>query len=193
MKLETRHVVFLPTFAWFWQTSLKFVGRANTVQLLDTALVIEGNRQTIGFPVFDFLFKAALSEWTTVTVPYSRIVKCKFTRLWILRVLLIAVIWMPLLIVFIGAFGAAGPGYYEALMLVLFGAGFGGVMLYVWMRMLAARFVLVYRAPNGRRMRTAFRVRPRAVRRAFAERLEANRKAVAALGPQAEEARYVRA
>ena len=68
MKLEARQVRFRATFPWFTRRRLLFVGKRNTLQLLETALVIEGYLMRLFFPVLGFLFTQALSEWTTVTV-----------------------------------------------------------------------------------------------------------------------------
>src|SRR5258708_7938205 len=85
MKLDAKDVRFVGVLPWFRRRGLRFVGRGNTIQLLETALVIEGNQKTIGLILIDLLFQQALSEWTTVTVPYSRVESCRFSRMWLAK------------------------------------------------------------------------------------------------------------
>src|SRR5262249_2821755 len=113
MKLEARHVRFLNVLPWFTRRRVRFVGGANTLQLLETALVVEGYRQRLFLPVADLLLRQALSEWTTVTVPYSRIVRHRYNRKILMRLLVLAVLWGPLLLVaaaFAAAVAQKGPG-----------------------------------------------------------------------------------
>ena len=64
MKIEAKHVRFLPMLPWFGRRRIHFVGKSNTLQLLETALVIEGQRKMLGLYVIDLFFQQALSEWT---------------------------------------------------------------------------------------------------------------------------------
>src|SRR4051812_9631405 len=65
--------------------ALRFVGKRHTVQLQETALVIEGEILRFSFPVLDMLFQRALCEWTTITIPYTRIKEFRFSRRWLFR------------------------------------------------------------------------------------------------------------
>src|SRR5438477_11584329 len=85
MKIEAKHVLFLPVLPWFGRHRMTFVGRTNTLQLLDTALVVEGPRRMLALYGVDLFFQQALSEWTMVTVPYSRIERCRYYRRWLAR------------------------------------------------------------------------------------------------------------
>jgi hypothetical protein len=175
MKLSPGQVKF---HAPFWPTGRRprFVGKANTLQLLETALVVEGHRQRLFMPVVDSFFLQALSEWTTITVPYSRILSFRRSRRLVLRVLVTLLFWAPAVLL-------AGSG-------VLSGEGSGASLLaggliallvlplnfLVVFRLLAPRNELVFRQADGRRSRLAFTIRSAKRQKAFAEQLAAYRK-----------------
>ena len=180
MKIEANQVLFLPVFTWFRGQVLRFVGRSNTIQLLETAMVIEGQRQTLSYVVIDFLFQQALSEWTTVTIPYSRIVRCRWSTRWIARGLFLTLVVLPAAV----ALAITAPEMLrtpDALSLSMPLLLLGLVLLsaYLLMRILPAQYDLVYRRPNGHPARTRFRIKSRARRREFEQRLESYRQAAA--------------
>lgn len=177
MKIEARHVAFLPVLPWFGRKRMTFVGRTNTLQLLETALVIEGQRKMLALYVVDLFFQQALSEWTMVTVPYSRIERCRYYPRWLARVITIALFTLPTLVGLVISvpflwqtvdfFSLATPVLLFGLLLL---------SIYVVLRLLPSRYVLQFRRPDGRLVRTHFRIKTRKLRHAFDQRLAANRK-----------------
>ena len=89
MRLDPSKVRYVtPMFqAGIFSTPLRMVGRQNTIALLETSLVFEGNLLKIGVLGMELLFRAALAEWTSVTVPYSRIIRAKYVRFPLMRLL----------------------------------------------------------------------------------------------------------
>jgi hypothetical protein len=178
MKLEARHVRFLNVLPWFTRRRVQFVGRANTLQLLETALVVEGYRQRLFLPVVDFLFRQALSEWTTVTVPYSRIVRHRYNRKILMRLLVLAILWGPLLLVtaaFTAAMVEKGPGpdsWDVGYFLCMFSLLSLVLSLYLCLRVLAPRNHLWFRQADGSRALLVFRIPARQRQAAFVAQLK---------------------
>lgn len=159
--------------------------------MLDTALVIEGNLKTLGLHVVDMLFRQALSEWTTVTIPYSRIVRCSHARNLFKTIAFFSLILLPFVIALVSAALAVdNVGAAEIGILLVAGAvvaiplGFLMVLLY-YLFDIGPRTTLTFRRPDNRVLQVNFRIRPRALQRTFLQRLEANRKVVEALPVQA--------
>jgi len=188
MKIEGKNIRFLPPSSFLGRNGLYFVGRANSIQLLDTALVIEGDQKVIGLFVVDLFFRQALSEWTTVTIPYSRIVKCQYSRQLLKMLAFFLLIFLPILAII--ALSLAGEGGFSAqewialvivavFMLIPIGLLF---LVFYFVFDIGPRTTLIYRRPDGRSIRIAFRIRPSALREKFLARLEANRKAAANAG-----------
>jgi hypothetical protein len=182
MKLDPRDVRFVGVLPWFGRRGLRFVGRGNSVQLLETALVIEGSQKTIGLFLVDLLFQQALSEWTTITVPYSRVESCRFSRMWVAKFVFLAPIALFGVLPCVGLTAAnaligSGLSAAETAMAALPGFGFLLLAIYVVVRFLGARHYLVFRRADGQRVLTCFRIRKRALRAAFDDRLVANRRA----------------
>jgi hypothetical protein len=209
MKLDAKDVKFVGIIPWVDRRSMRFVGRGNSIQLLETALVIEGNQKTIGLIVVDLLFQQALSEWTTVTIPYSRVEGLQFKRLWLQKLLFLTpfflCLWLPCLAVTIGGAvvavakpdsfrpktnqsdsklelssgGASSPieetPWILPLTLGLELAVATAAGIFIAVRFLGARHYLTFFRADGQRMLTCFAIRKRAMRKAFEERLEANR------------------
>jgi hypothetical protein len=182
MKIDARQVRFMiPGLPVPGRRRLWVTGKGATLHLQETALVIEGPVKRLWLPVADWFFARVLSEWTTVTVPYSCILKCRFKRLWVRRGLMTLLVWAPA--------GLSAAALFErsadrASVLYLLGVfSFLGLVLtlYFNLRLLAPRHYLTYRTANGGRVLTAFRVRSRTRRAEFDELLESNRRAAANL------------
>jgi hypothetical protein len=183
MKLEARQVRFQVASTWFARhRQRRFVGNRNTLQLLETALVIEGYRMRFFFPLLDSFFRQALSEWTTITVPYSRIVRFKHSTRLLLRIVVTSVSWFPfgllLVLVFLAAGQegwakiSAGASYVFGVFAVL------ALLLTVYCQFrLAPRNYLWYREADGRPTLLVFRIRSRPLQQAFERQLEGYRQA----------------
>ena len=87
MKLDSRQFRFTVPFATFSARRLvKLGGKRGSLHLQETALVAEGELLRFTFIIgLEWLFRRALSEWTMVTVPYSRIQAVRISKLWPLR------------------------------------------------------------------------------------------------------------
>jgi hypothetical protein len=189
MKIEAKNLRPLPSVSLFNRNGLNFVGSANTIQLLDTALVVEGLLKTLGLIVVDLLFRQALSEWTTVTIPYSRIVSCNYKRNNLKIIFVFLLTYFPFLLVAAlpvltdGRITESNLGIFLGLLLVLtIPACIAFAVLFFVMR-LGPRVVLIFRRADGRQMQVSFRITPKSLRAKFLERLESNRKtATQALG-----------
>ena len=176
MKLEGKHISFLMPTAWFTRRRLLLVGNRNTLQLLETALVLEGYLMRFFFPLLDRLFRQALSEWTTVTVPYSRILRYKYASWRIARYTAIGILWLPIALVLLSTalgdpsviFGLLECGLYALLALI--------ITLYCNYRILAPRNYLWFRQADGRRALLIFRIPSRKRQKAFEEQLRTYRK-----------------
>jgi hypothetical protein len=154
--------------------TLRLSGRQGSVDLQEPALVIEGNLLRFGLFGIEWLFRRALSEWTTVTVPYSRIIAVRRSRAWLVRVLmaLVAVLGWALI-----AFSFALAPNLDALTVV------SGVILtvlcgYIIFR-LRPKITVVFRTKAERKIRISFLMRKRATRLTFLDALAAHRAAAA--------------
>jgi hypothetical protein len=178
MKLLARQIrFFIPSFT-FTRVRPQFVGNRNTLQLLETALVIEGYRMRFHFVFLDRFFRQPLSEWTTVTVPYSRILRFRHSSRLLLRVLVTGVVWFPVGLLL--ALGLLAPqtdwaevGYYLTLLGLL--AVVLTVICHFWL--LAPCNYLWYRQADGRKAILAFWITSRKLQRAFEQQLEGYRRA----------------
>jgi hypothetical protein len=180
MKIDAAHLRFAPPFL----PSLRrkrpgFIGRRNTIQLLETALVIEGYQKRLGMPVVDLFFQQVLSERTMLTIPYSRIVRFRYSRRWGWRILWTIVCWLPLLfpLALLTGYSPDREGAVALAIPLLF----AGVVLtlYVNLRVLRGHNLLLFRQADGRQALVRFRIRPRKLQQAFQKLLESNRKAAA--------------
>lgn len=181
MRIEPNQLTFLPvTFSWR-RDRLWFVGQGNTLQLLDTAMVIEGNLRTISLPPFDWLFRSALSEWTTVTIPYSRITKCDYARYLMVKILIILFLVGPFTLMVIGAINSLKVSIEEVVLLSIFMLPLVFLILYLFFRIFAPRYRLRFQRADGRECMVGFRIYRKKRRKEFEQLLESNRKAAAFL------------
>jgi hypothetical protein len=181
MKIDPRHVRFIPpSLPRPGRKQLFFVGRQNTVQALETALVFEGYLKRLSMPVVDYFFLRILSEWTTVTVPYSRILRFRHVNLWGWRLVLTALFCLPVLLLLPSAFDAYDDGASLALEV-----GFAllalVLSLYLNLRLLRPRFQLLFQSADGRQVFVAFRIPSRRRREEFEQLMARNRAAAAGL------------
>jgi hypothetical protein len=178
MKLGPKQVRFVRPFwpALFGRT-LRFAGRRNTIHLQETALVVEGEIFRFHYLGLERLFARALSEWTMVTIPYSRIASAKYRRHLALRVGIVVIgaalatlgmqtPWTP------RAEWTTWDAVADALILVPVVVLAG---LIWWL--IRASYLLVFRSKDGARIRLGFRIRSKAQRLAFDTALQAYREA----------------
>jgi hypothetical protein len=168
MKLGPKQVRFVRPF---WPTlfgrTLRFAGRRNTIHLQETALVVEGEILRFHYLGLERLIGRALSEWTMVTIPYSRIESVQYRKQIVLRIAIVVIAaalailgmrlpWTP------RAEWAAMDAVADGLLLipVVVLAGL------IWW-LIRASYLLVFRSKDGTRIRLCFRVRSKAQRLAF--------------------------
>ncbi len=172
MKFGPRDLRFAyPVWASF-RGLLVFIGRRNTIHLQETALVIEGDLMRFHLPIVDWFVRRVFCEWTTLTVPYSRIVRhryCRYRAVKVLWWLLVAGVGALLLV-----FGGEpwGVGLVVLVLCVL------GLLLHFVFR---PRHVLTFRGADGKRRLVCFRFTSPAQRQKFLGLLQANLDAVRAL------------
>src|SRR5262245_28662505 len=131
---------------------------------------MEGELIRFGYIGLERLVPRALAEWTTVTVPYGRIVRVKYYRRTVLRVLVVLAFVLSLLALAVGFALSPKPSAGEALtalpLVILLGL-LAGILFRAFPRCHA----LVFRRKDGKNSRVVFRIRRHAVREAFAARL----------------------
>jgi hypothetical protein len=174
MRLDPKKVRFVTPFTalGLFGDAVRFVRGPKTVQLQETALVVEGNVLKVGLIGLEVLFRAALAEWSSVTIPYARITRVKFSRLPLLRALALGVLPLWALAVVVAGFG----GFATAVEVFLYGLIPTLPALYVFARV-SPRFVLDFRAKSGRRKRLLFHVTDKKLRAAFGAKLAEYREA----------------
>ncbi len=183
MKLAGKELVFrLPQMrrSGRW---LRFLRRGNTIQLLETAVVVEGYQQRFTMPVIDAFFRRALSEWTTVTIPYSRILDYRYRSRRVIRWVLTIAVWLPaLLFTFALADNVAkgrAEGVVGSAIVLAMSAGLAAVLsLYFFLESCAPRNTLTFRKADGKRASLLFSIRSRPRQKAFRTLLEGNLNAV---------------
>ena len=190
MKIEPRHLRFFSMWPHVWWRRLRFLPRGNSLQIQETGLVVQGHLQKLGMPLLDLFFRALVSEWSTVTVPYSRILFLRPRRFIVARVLLTLLACLPLLLYF-GPWlvtAAVNPGRvpldgvtaYVALLLALLALVLGA---YVDGWLLVARHYLLFEEPGGSLALLAFRIKSARLRRRFVELVDNNRRTTQAFLP----------
>jgi hypothetical protein len=187
MKLAGKELVFrLPQMrrSGRW---LRFLRRGNTIQLLETAVVVEGYQQRFTMPVIDAFFRRALSEWTTVTIPYSRILEYRFRSRRVIRWVLTIAVWLPALLMAMSVLDNFEKGRPEgfkntAIGVAMFGALAAVLSLYFFFEGCTPRNTLTFRKADGKRASLLFSIRAKGRQKAFQTLLEGNLKAVGPAG-----------
>lgn len=172
MKLDPAKVKFLPPLVpSLTARTIRFVGKRNSVQLLETALVVEGNILKVTLLSIERLFQAAVSEWTTVSVPYARIVKAKQQSRLFLRLF-----WLGLgLFFFTWSLDVSFKNRPEDVIYIL-GIGLFLLLFFGYLAFrLPSRYVVVFRSKDRRKRAFFFKIRSRKLRKSFDEALQRNR------------------
>jgi hypothetical protein len=178
MRLDHRQVRFVTPFGLTLRrpNHIRLGGSRGHLDLQETAVVAEGELMRFSFLGTEWLFRRALSEWTTVTVPYGRITSVRYDRLVALRIVSI------LLVAVVAAFSATlllaegdpTTGWtmagFAAILALLFG------VLNLWMK---PSYQVRYRGKDGRTYLLAFTVRAKRLRKPFLDTLAAHQAAAA--------------
>ncbi len=190
MKIEPRHLRFFPMWPHPWWWRLRFLRNGNSLQIQETGLIVQGHLQKLSMPLLDIFFRSMVSEWTTVTVPYSRILFLRDRSFIVWRVLLTLVGCLPLLIYLGGWLFAAietrdrgRPLDYSLYIASLLGLLAAVLGLYFNCWSLIPRHYLLFEQPGGRMALLAFRIKKKKLRRRFVELVESNRRTLQGLLP----------
>lgn len=178
MRLDPKLVRYVTPFVRLTGRSPRFVGRENNVQLTETALVFEGDILKLSLLGFEILFRRALSEWSAVTVPYSRIDKARYSNWSVARI--IAAVVLVLYVLLSVALFLTEP-YHQAVTLLIIYAVPTVIAGYVLIRA-RGRYTVRYRGKDGRRRAILFRIKSKAVAREFDRRLQQYRAAATGTG-----------
>ncbi len=164
----------------FWPTisgrRLRFTGGGGTIQLQETALVIEGNLLRFFYLGIERFFGGVFGEWTTVTVPYSRITSVRYRSRVVVRVVLLVPVVVLVLLMAVGIV-TGGIGVLELAAALVALAIPVGVLVFVAWWMLGPLYTVKFRAKDGTRTVFCFRIRSRKRRREFDAALEKYRDA----------------
>jgi hypothetical protein len=170
MRLENRQVRFIVPFLSLRPRQIvKLGGRRGSLHLQETALVVEGELLCFSFILgLEWLFRRALSQWTTLTIPYSRIERVHVTSLWPLRLgtLLFTAAWVALM------FWTWDNNEVIPLVMVI---GAAIVMVLGYMNLRLRRVVSIRFCSKDRRRMLAMVLRPKAMRSAFLDMLNKHR------------------
>ena len=176
MKLDSRQFRFTVPFATFSARRLvKLGGKRGSLHLQETALVAEGELLRFTFIIgLEWLFRRALSEWTMVTVPYSRIQAVRISKLWPLRrSLRTPCRWLDrphrLLV----------EQRRRAPIMVL---GFAGTLLLAYVNLRVRKSIHVEYWRKDRRRRLVFQIPRRALRESFLKSLRDHQEAARQFG-----------
>lgn len=171
MKIEGKQLRFSRPFVPRWrERRLNFSGKKNSLQLQETALVVEGALLKVHFLGMERFFRQALSERTTVTIPYNRIEVAKARTPWVLRAIIL------LLPFVLGCAGMCFPSEGDSVA-AFFGAIVLGVIALPLLLLLRTKYRISYRAKDGRRWGLYLRIKGRALRREFDAALQKQRTA----------------
>jgi hypothetical protein len=177
MKFGPRELRFTyPVWSAF-RGLVVFIGRRNTIQLQETALVIEGDLLRFQLPIIDRFVRRVFCEWSLITVPYSRIVRhrhCTYRAVKVAWWLIAALVAASLALL-----NALSPHKeYGALALLLLCLALVGVLVQLLFRQ---RHLLAFRAADGKRRLVCFRFTSPQQRKSFVSLLTVNLDAVRAL------------
>jgi hypothetical protein len=165
---------FLPTLVG---RTLRFVGRRNTIDLQETALVVEGDLLLFPCLGLERLFGRALSARTAVTVPYSRLAAVRYRPRRILRLAILALVAGFLALTLQAPWDDPSGMEWAADALILVPAAILAALVWWGIR---PTYVIRFRTKDGRRTRLQFAIRSWAVRRQFDAALAGYREAARA-------------
>jgi hypothetical protein len=169
MKLDAKQVRFRQSmFAGLSRSALTFAARRTSIHLQETAMVLEGELVQFHFFGLERFFARAVSEYSTVTVPYSRLAKVKYDRRWLIRGLMILLAAFFCLITVPAQFTNVRPDdRVGAFVLTGMIWGLIALLTYLALRAVPPTYKVTYRNPDGAKRTFAFVVRKKAVRKRF--------------------------
>lgn len=171
MRLDDRNVRFVAPLILVEGKRKKYVRlgpRRGSLHLQETALVVEGELLRFYYFGVEMFFRRALSEWTTVTVPYSRIEVRRRSHWKAIALALAVVAWVTFLGFVANDAGDWGGGIACGLTWLV------PILFLLWRG--RSRQTVAFRGKDGKLRVLMFKLRPKAVRTQFFTALEAHRK-----------------
>lgn len=170
MKLENKQVQFVSSFmsAGFQAGVPRFFGKEKSVHLRETAFVIEGQALKVSFPIVDMFVRSALSDTTSLTIPYqrmrsARLIRWPFSRLLFLILLLL----VPVVIIWFNVTVPFNPASADMLTFVYILAFVVGLLsLYLVFR-IKPRYEIVFRDKNHIRRQLNLRIKNKVLSKQF--------------------------
>jgi hypothetical protein len=178
MKLDPKQVrLITPFWPVLFGRTLLFTGRRNTIHLQETALVAEGEVLLFHCLGLERLFGRAMSSWSTVTVPYSRIVSIRHRSKLLVRLIILTLLFaLPALTMQLPRMNPSDWNWFDAAADLIILAPVVLLACLVWWGIPAAH-TLRFRSKDGKLRRFHFAVRSRAARRQFDEAMTQYRQA----------------
>jgi hypothetical protein len=134
-------------------------------------MVIEGNAAKVRFLGSERIFRHPMGEWTTFTIPYSRITQVVYVGFLVVRVLcyglcgLFGLCGLLSLVLGVRSSPVFFIGFIFSMPLIL--------LIYILMDIFfSPKYLIVYELEGGKRSRLLLQVRPAKKRKEFAELLE---------------------
>jgi hypothetical protein len=176
MRLADRQIRFIvPFWPSIRRRKVRLGGRRGSLHLQETALVAEGEILRFYYFNLELLFRRAVSEWTTITVPYSRIVSVRYYRRLVLRAVSVVV----LLAALAESAWLMSWGVLEAAVATLMLTVILALLLGYLNARVRPAYGVVFRGKDGRPRLLAFAIRSKRLRKSFADTLAAHRAAAA--------------
>jgi hypothetical protein len=169
VKLDPKQIRFRTSFlAGLSRATVAFAAKRATIHLHETAMVLEGEQLQFQYLGLERFFARAVSEYSTVTVPYSRLTKVKYRRKLVVRGLLVLIGGFFTLLTASAQFQNVGRADLVG-SVVLFSLISALVWLVVFLcfRLVPPTYTVEYRNPDRAKRRFTFAIRTRAVRREF--------------------------
>jgi hypothetical protein len=174
MKLTAGHFVFRkPRFPDVLGRRLALCGEDRSIQLLETALVVEGDQFRFRLLGLERFFRGTLGERTQVTIPYSRIESAGVRPMrWAARLLFSLILGATLagVAVFSWALEPSGAVVFTILVFAFALAGCGGVVVAT-----TPCYVVTLQFPSGELVSLGLAIQDGALHQAFDEALQQNR------------------
>jgi hypothetical protein len=168
MKLDAKQVRFRQSmFAGLSRSALTFAARRTSIHLQETAMVLEGELVQFHFFGLERFFARAVSEYSTVTVPYSRLSKVKYNRRWLIRGLIYLIAGFGCLLTYAAQFNNARGDLTGAFVLTGMIGSLIALVTYLALQAVPPTYRVTYRNPDGAKRTFAFVVRKKAVRKRF--------------------------
>ena len=177
MKLNPKHVHFITPFMnlGFSGATPRFVGKEKNVQLRETAFVIEGSILKVSFLGLEsfFQFQRAITENSSLTIPYQRMLETRLVR-WPLSRVIFLILFFALpslgcLLYFVVPFKSDLSGLMTLFFLLCM---FGTIMSLYSIARIRPRYQIVYHDKQNKRRSLLFRISSKPLQAQFDQQLQ---------------------